>query len=98
MRSEDAVYGGEMSTHRYFRDFAYSVQGWFPDCSLPSGPAAEVRPLAQMVEQRIYPYSSEINFKVGDATAVVHRLHERYGSESLVSVNHTDGLSMEFAD
>ena len=30
MRHEDAVYGGEMSAHHYFRDFAYCDSGMIP--------------------------------------------------------------------
>ena len=30
MRKEDAVYGGEMSAHHYFKDFAYCDSGMIP--------------------------------------------------------------------
>ena len=32
MRKENAIYGGEMSAHHYFRDFAYCDSGMIPGC------------------------------------------------------------------
>ena len=97
MRSEDAIYGGEMSAHHYFRDFAYCDTGMVPWLLIAERISATGLPLAQMVEQRIaaYPCSGEINFKVDDAAAVVQRLHDCYGPEALAE-DHTDGLSLEF--
>lgn len=98
MRNEDAVYGGEMSAHHYFRDFAYCDTGMVPWLLIAERISATGISLAQMVEQRIaaYPCSGEINFKVGDAVGVVRKLHDRYAGEALVE-DRTDGLSLEFA-
>jgi phosphomannomutase/phosphoglucomutase len=98
MRAEDAVYGGEMSAHHYFRDFAYCDTGMVPWLLIAERISSTGVPLARMVEQRIaaYPCSGEINFKVADANAVVRRLHDRYAAEALVE-DRTDGLSLEFA-
>jgi phosphomannomutase/phosphoglucomutase len=98
MRKEDAVYGGEMSAHHYFRDFAYCDTGMVPWLLIAERVSSTGVPLAQMVEQRIaaYPCSGEINFKVGDAMAVVQKLHDRYAGDALVE-DRTDGLSLEFA-
>lgn len=97
MRKEDAVYGGEMSAHHYFRDFAYCDTGMVPWLLIAERLCLTGTSLAQMVEQRIaaYPCSGEVNFKVADATAVVQKLHERYANAALVE-DHTDGLSLEF--
>lgn len=98
MRMEDAVYGGEMSAHHYFRDFAYCDTGMVPWLLIAERISSTGVSLAQMVEQRIaaYPCSGEINFKVSDAAAVVRKLHDRYAGEALVE-DRTDGLSLEFA-
>lgn len=98
MRKEDAVYGGEMSAHHYFRDFAYCDTGMVPWLLIAERISTTGIPLAQMVERRIaaYPCSGEINFKVGDAAAVVQKLHDRYASKALAE-DRTDGLSLEFA-
>ncbi|WEN14945.1 phosphomannomutase [Rhodanobacter sp. AS-Z3] len=98
MRAEDAVYGGEMSAHHYFREFAYCDSGMIPWLLIAERVSISGMSLAQMVEQRIaaYPCSGEINFKVSDAATVVRRLHDHYAAESLVE-DRTDGLSLEFA-
>ncbi len=98
MRKEDAVYGGEMSAHHYFRDFAYCDTGMVPWLLITERISITGVPLARMVEQRVaaYPCSGEINFKVADASAVVQRLHDRYAPAALVE-DRTDGLSLEFA-
>ncbi len=99
MRAEDAVYGGEMSAHHYFRDFAYCDSGMIPWLLIAERVSSSGMSLAQMVEQRIaaYPCSGEINFKVADAAAVVQRLQDRYAGEA-TSEDRTDGLSLEFAE
>jgi phosphomannomutase / phosphoglucomutase len=98
MRAEDAVYGGEMSAHHYFRDFAYCDSGMIPWLLIAERVSSTGIPLAQMVEQRIaaYPCSGEINFKVGDAAAVVQQLYDRYASKSSATTDYTDGLSIEY--
>lgn len=100
MRAEDAVYGGEMSAHHYFRDFAYCDTGMVPWLLIAERISVTGVPLAQMVEQRIaaYPCSGEINFKVADAAAVVARVEARYVSEAAGAVDRTDGLSVAFDD
>lgn len=100
MRLEDAVYGGEMSAHHYFRDFAYCDSGMIPWLLVAERICLTGEPLAQMVDQRLaaYPCSGEINFEVADAAAMLRRLEERYASRPGAVVDHTDGLSVEQAD
>lgn len=98
MRKEDAIYGGEMSAHHYFRDFAYCDTGMVPWLLIAERVCSTGMPLAQMLEQRMaaYPCSGEINFKVVDAAAVVQKLRDQYAVEA-IGEDHTDGLSLEFA-
>lgn len=100
MRAEDAIYGGEMSAHHYFRDFAYCDSGMIPWLLIAERVCRTGTPLAQMVEQRIaaYPCSGEINFKVGDAAAVVKRLQECYAGLPGAKIDLTDGLSVDFPE
>ncbi|WP_027485612.1 phosphomannomutase/phosphoglucomutase [Rhodanobacter sp. OR87] len=99
MRIEDAIYGGEMSAHHYFRDFAYCDSGMIPWLLIAERISKTGMTLAKMVEQRIakYPCSGEINFEVRDAELVVQRLHDRYVAEAQAE-DRTDGLSLEFAN
>lgn len=99
MRAEDAVYGGEMSAHHYFRDFSYCDSGMIPWLLVAGLLCANDEPLSNMVAARMkrYPCSGEINRKIDDPAAVLVRAESVYGAEAL-SVDHTDGLSVAFAD
>lgn len=98
MRSEDAVYGGEMSAHHYFRDFAYCDSGMIPWLLLAETLSLAKRPLSELVEARIarYPVSGEINRKVSDSAALLAELEKKYKGLDPLTVEHVDGLSMEF--
>jgi len=99
MRREDAVYGGEMSAHHYFRDFAYCDSGMIPWLLVAELVSRAGRPLSALVEERMaaFPASGEINRKLDDPPAVLAAVESRYRAAAL-AVDHTDGLSMEFSD
>ncbi len=99
MRSENAVYGGEMSAHHYFREFAYADSGMIPWLLIAALVCESGRSLADLVEARMakFPCSGEINFKVADATAAVARVMDHYAAQS-PSLDHTDGISADFGD
>ena len=99
MRAEDAVYGGEMSAHHYFRDFAYCDSGMIPWLLVAGILSATGKPLSSLVAERIaaFPCSGEINRKVADPQAVLRRVRERYAPQAL-ALDETDGVSFEFAD
>lgn len=96
MRSENAVYGGEMSAHHYFRDFAYCDSGMIPWLLVSALIGSRNMPLSGMVRERMaaYPCSGEINRSVEDATAVLARAEQVYGDQA-VAVDHTDGVSVD---
>ncbi|WP_439444593.1 phosphomannomutase [Xanthomonas translucens pv. translucens] len=98
MRSENAVYGGEMSAHHYFREFAYADSGMIPWLLIAELVSQSGRSLADLVEARMqkFPCSGEINFKVADAKAAVARVMQHYAAQS-PALDHTDGVSAEFA-
>lgn len=99
MRQEDAQYGGEMSGHHYFRDFAYCDSGMIPWLIIVELISKTGKPLSELVGERInlYPISGEINRKVQDPDTIIREVEERLKDEA-ISVDHTDGLSMEFSD
>lgn len=99
MRVENAVYGGEMSAHHYFRDFAYCDSGMIPWLLVLEIVGRTGKPLSQLVAERIaaYPASGEINRVLQQVTAAIQCVETRYSPEALV-VDRTDGLSLEFAD
>lgn len=104
LRSENAVYGGEMSAHHYFRDFHYCDSGMIPMLLMLERLIAEGQPLSSLVAQAqaAYPCSGEINFKVSDAKAAIARVEAAVqaelaaGRETLVAESALDGLSREF--
>lgn len=98
MREEDAVYGGEMSAHHYFREFAYCDSGMIPWLLVVEIMSRAGKSLSGLLGERmrLFPASGEINRKVGQKDGVLSRIENKYG-KAASSVNHTDGLSMEFA-
>jgi phosphomannomutase len=99
MREENAIYGGEMSAHHYFRDFAYCDSGMIPWLLVSELLCRKQLPLSALVAARMaaYPCSGEINYRVEDAKAVIARV-ETYFMPLNPVVDRTDGLSMEFSD
>ena len=99
MRREDAAYGGEMSAHHYFRDFFYCDSGMVPWLLVLERMSTTGKPLSQLVNERMaaFPASGEINSTVEDAQALLEQIEARYAPGAL-AVDHTDGLSVGFAD
>jgi phosphomannomutase len=97
MRSEDAIYGGEMSAHHYFRDFAYCDSGMIPWLMVCQLMLETGKPLSELVAERVraFPVSGEINSKVADPAGLLVQIERRYSSEAL-KIEQLDGLSMEF--
>jgi phosphomannomutase len=97
MRSQEAVYGGEMSAHHYFRDFAYCDSGmipWLLIAELVSGSGSS---LDDWVKDRFgaFPSSGEMNFKVADAGKAIEDVLSAYRAAAL-SIDQTDGVSLAF--
>lgn len=99
MRSEDAVYGGEMSAHHYFRDFAYCDSGMIPWLLVAELVSLTGQPLSALVAQMIehYPSSGELNFHIATPAAAMARVQQHYQPDAL-ALDFTDGLSMSFVD
>jgi phosphomannomutase/phosphoglucomutase len=93
------VYGGEMSAHHYFRDFAYCDSGMVPWLLIAALVSASGQSLAELVEDRMrrFPCSGEINFTVGNAKAAIDAVLQRYAPLS-PTLDHTDGLSADFGE
>jgi phosphomannomutase/phosphomannomutase/phosphoglucomutase len=97
MRAEDAVYGGEMSAHHYFREFGYCDSGMIPWLLVLELMCRSGRTLADLVGDRMrrFPASGEINRVLADPPAVLERVRKVY-QETALAVDLTDGLSLEF--
>jgi len=96
MRECDGAYGGEMSAHHYFRDFAYCDSGMIPWLLVLQTMCERGQSLSALVGERMkaFPASGEINMRVPDGKAAAAAVQARY-TPVAVSMDFTDGLSME---
>jgi phosphomannomutase len=97
MRRENALYGGEMSAHHYFRDFFYADSGMIPWLLVAQLVATGDASLSQLVDDRMekFPASGEINRKVSDAGKAIKVIRDRYAADAK-NIDETDGVSLEF--
>ncbi|EAO3956118.1 phosphomannomutase CpsG [Salmonella enterica subsp. enterica serovar Infantis] len=99
MRTEDAIYGGEMSAHHYFRDFAYCDSGMIPWLLVAELVCLKRQSLGELVCDRMaaFPASGEINSRLAEPAAAIARVEAHFAEEAQ-AVDRTDGLSMSFPD
>ncbi len=97
MREHNAVYGGEMSAHHYFRDFAYCDSGMIPWLLAISVVSEMQKPLSSLVEEMIekFPCSGEINFKVADTQTTIQKIFDHFSAQN-PAIDETDGVSLDF--
>lgn len=95
MRAENAVYGGEMSAHHYFRDHWYCDSGMIPMLLVLKLMKSTGKSLGQLVGTMMenYPCSGEVNSTVADVKATLAKVEAAYPGGK---VDRTDGLSIEF--
>lgn len=97
MREVDGVYGGEMSAHHYFRDFAYCDSGMIPWLLVAQLMSASGKTLDELVRVRMakFPASGEINRRIDDPKAKLAEIQAIY-EPGCASIDFTDGLSIEY--
>ncbi len=101
MRALDALYGGEMSAHHYFRDFSYCDSGMIPWLLVLELMARSGKKLSELVDERMqhFPVSGEINRCLSDPQAAITAVEEYCSTrEEPLKRDLIDGLSLEFAD
>lgn len=99
MRKENAIYGGEMSSHHYFRDFGYCDSGILPFLLLTNLLANTGKKLSEILQKRIvaYPCSGEINRPVANADESIKKIAAFYQDQAK-SAEWMDGLDMDLGD
>ncbi len=97
MRNENAIYGGEMSAHHFFRDFGYCDSGMIPWLLLTEMMTEQNKTLAELVDERIeaYPVSGEINMTVSNANKVMDTVLNHFAGEDY-EFDDTDGIGVDF--
>jgi phosphomannomutase len=98
MRDENAVYGGEMSAHHYFRDFVFCDSGMIPWLVIAEL-VSRLGPLADLVADRkaAFPSSGEINFTLDDPKAAIDRVRATFGPQARTR-DDMDGDSFDLGD
>lgn len=97
MRKQNAIYGGEMSAHHYFREFGYCDSGMIPWLLISELVSTSGFNLSAMINSQInkFPCSGEINFVVDDPAAIIEKVEKHY-TKQVILVNKIDGISMNF--
>ncbi len=100
MREHNCIYGGEMSAHHYFRDFAFCDSGMIPWLLVIELISQSGKPLSVLVNERMrrYPCSGEINLNLSTpAQEILTATKEKYAQNAL-KINQLDGLGIDFKD
>lgn len=99
MRREDAIYGGEMSAHHFFRDFSYCDSGMVPWMLVLEVMSESGKSLSELVGERVeaFPASGEINRRLDEPQAALERVRAHYADRAL-SIDEMDGVGLEFED
>ncbi len=95
MRKVNAIYGGEMSAHHYFRENAYSDSGMIPFLLTMQLMSVENKKLSELVEEMIkaYPCSGEINSEIENPAEKLKVLESKYSDGEISKI---DGLSVAY--
>ena len=95
MREVNAVYGGEMSAHHYFRENAYSDSGMIPFLLVLQLMSTENKKLSELVDEMIkeYPCSGEINSTIDDPAGKIKEIEKKYSDGK---IDELDGISIEY--
>ncbi len=99
MRAENAIYGGEMSAHHYFRRFNYCDSGMIPWLLVIELISITSKPLSNLVAERIekYPSSGEINLNIRSPQQALEAVIQKYQANAYES-DLVDGISFAFIE
>ncbi len=100
MRQENAIFGGEMSAHYYFRNFYYCDCGMIPLVIMLEYLSGHVRKFSQIIDEYFwqnYFVSDEINTEVSDVKMVIDTIREKYAPLAS-AIDNQDGISLDFID
>jgi phosphomannomutase len=96
MRRENAIFGGEVSGHYYFRDHYYADNGYIPLLAILQMLSSSGVSLKQLVAGLgDYYLSGEINSTVADTKLVIERLAQRYSD---AEISYLDGITIFYPD
>ena len=98
MRSQNAIYGGEMSSHHYFRDFAFCDSGMIPCFLMIELVSNANKKLSTLVDSMfaLFPSSGEKNFSVNNPDFIIEKVLEKFNFDA--DIDYTDGISFSYKD
>jgi phosphomannomutase len=100
MREENAIFGGEVTGHYYFRDFYYADNGFIPALlilELMSRRNMTLRELLAPLRAKYY-ITGEVNTRVSGVDVVAARLKDLAAKYKDAHTYELDGFSAEFPD
>jgi phosphomannomutase len=96
MAEAQAVFGGELSGHIYFRDNFYADSAAIAFARVLSVLSAQPKSLSQLVQPLLrYSQSGEINFHVEDKQAKIDELAKAYAD---AQIDFLDGITVDYGD
>jgi phosphomannomutase len=100
MREENAIFGGEVTGHYYFRDNFYADNGFIPALLILELMSRKGQTLHELVEplRKKYFISGEINTKVSDLQKAMDKIDGLSAKYQSGRVYTMDGISAEFPD
>jgi phosphomannomutase len=100
MREEDAIFGGEVTGHYYFRDFFYADNGFIPALLMLELMSRKNQSLRELLEpfRARYCISGEINTRLASMVEVPHTLAAIEARYRDAALDHTDGISVDYPD
>jgi phosphomannomutase len=96
MAETNALFGGELSGHFYFRDNFFADSGAIAFARMLSILSAQSKPLSELMKPlRRYSQSGELNFQVADKEAKIRELAAAYPN---AEVDYLDGITITLGD
>jgi phosphomannomutase len=100
LRTENAVFGGEMSAHYYFRDYFYCDCGLIPLVMILEYLSVEGKKLSAVMTETFgdkYFVSGEINREVPDVNLILSQAEKKY-APGAIKIDKTDGIALDHVD
>src|SRR3989338_2174727 len=95
MKKENAIFGGELSGHYYFRDFFYSDSGIFAALAVLDLLRTTKKPLSELIKPLArYFKSEEINFKIKDKEKIIDKVASHFPD---AQISYLDGIKVEYS-
>ena len=100
MREDNAIFGGEVTGHYYFRDNFYADNGFIPALLILELMSRKGQTLHQLLAplREKYFISGEINTKVGDMKTALKKIDALSAKYQSGKVYTMDGVSVEYPD